>query len=86
LFFGTQSFGDKKCEVIIKKKSYLVSIRVYISGKKMKRNQNFFLLAFSLVILLMSCAKNKDLTDDERNRAIDNQRKYEPTFQGEQKK
>lgn len=52
----------------------------------MKRYQNFFLVTFSLVILLFSCAKNKDLTDDQRNRASDNQRKYEPTFQGEQKK
>lgn len=54
--------------------------------KKMRKNLHIFLLTLLLATVFGSCAKNKDLTDDQRNRASDNQRKYEPTFQGEQKK
>ncbi|MFM7105601.1 MAG: hypothetical protein ACKOW8_08760 [Flavobacteriales bacterium] len=52
----------------------------------MRKNLHIFLLTLLLATVFGSCAKNKDLTDDQRNRASDNQRKYEPTFQGEQKK
>ena len=39
-----------------------------------------------ICILLTSCSKNKGLTDDQRNRANENHRKYNQTFENEQKK
>ena len=54
--------------------------------KNMKSKIPFALLISFCLTLMISCARNKGLTDEQRNRANENHRKYNQTYENEQKK